>query len=381
MGRRLTKDKFITKAKAVHGGKYDYSLVEINGNNKTKVAIKCNKCGTIFKQEINSHLHGHGCYKCVKNARTKTTEEFIAEAVSAHGNKYIYDKVIYTGSNKKITIICPIHGEFEMIANNHTSLKQGCPNCAKERRKDAVKKVLTMTTDEFIAKARDIHRDKYDYSLVEINGNNKTKVTIKCNTCGTVFEQRIDCHLHGGGCSVCAKERHKKLLTDTKEGFIEKARKIHGNEYNYDKVEYVNDKTPVIITCHKHGDFQMKPCYHKAGCGCQKCKQSHLEEQTRLWLEKNNVVFEPQKTFPWLRNKREMPLDFYLPEYNIAIECQGEQHYKANGKFFTENKVGIIKQRDTLKYNLCKEHGIPVCYIKYDEDVKERLNEILKSVT
>lgn len=66
------------------------------------------------------------------------------------------------------------------------------------------------TTEEFIEEARVVHSNKYDYSLVKINGFNKAKAEIKCNTCGLIFKQRIDSHLNGCGCPVCAKERSKK---------------------------------------------------------------------------------------------------------------------------------------------------------------------------
>ena len=75
-----------------------------------------------------------------------------------------------------------------------------------------------------------------------------------------------------------------------------------------------------------------------------------------------------------------MSLDFYLPKYNIAIECQGIQHYEAKGMVFNEEKVNTIKQRDRLKYQLCQEHNIPIYYIKYNEKVDERLNEILEKI-
>ena len=238
-----------------------------------------------------------------------------------------------------------------------------------------------MTKEDFITEAKVIHGDKYDYSLVNIIGNNKSKVKIKCNTCGSIFEQKINNHLNGSGCPNCARRSRKEAQIGNKEDFIAKAKEVHGDKYNYDKVEYKGNDEKVVITCLKHGDFPITPHNHKAGCGCQKCKQSHLEEQTRLWLEKNNVVFEPQKTFPWLKNKREMPLDFYLPEYNIAIECQGEQHYLTEDKgYFTKDILYSIKQRDAIKQALCRQHGIPIYYIRYDENIEERISRIIKQI-
>ena len=222
---------------------------------------------------------------------------------------------------------------------------KGCSCCAGNKR---------LTKEEFTAKAREKHGHKYDYSLVEISGNNKTKVKITCNACNHIFEQKINNHLNGQGCPYCAG--NKKL---TKEEFVVKSIAIHGDKYKYDNVIYINDKTPVFITCPIHGDFKQLPSVHKDGCCCPYCKSSHLEEKTRHFLKGNNVVFETQKKFPWLISSKNWPmsLDFYLPIYNVAIECQGIQHYEASGNVFTEERVNGIKQRDIFKYNLCKKNG------------------------
>lgn len=370
---RMTKEEFIAEAKVVHGDKYDYSLVNIVGNNKSKVKIKCNVCGCIFEQTTNNHLSRHGCPECA-GVKKITKETFIKRAKEKHGNKYDYSLVKITGNNKtKIKIKCnTCETIFEQKINNHLN-GSGCPNCARRSRKEA----QIGNKEDFIAKAKEVHGDKYTYDKVEYDGNDK-KVIITCPIHGD-FPVTPHSHKNGRGCPLCARERNKELQTDTLEEFIAKAKAVHGNKYSYDKTVYVKDSVPVFIACPIHGYFKMTPHNHKAGCGCQKCNQSHLEEQTRLLLEKNNIEYEPQKTFPWLKNKREMPLDFYLPEYNIAIECQGEQHYLTEDKgYFTKAILHNIQQRDVIKQALCQGHGIPIYYIRYDENVEERISEIIK---
>ena len=159
-------------------------------------------------------------------SRRKTLDEFIADARSVHGDKYNYDKVNYNDTNKVVIITCPKHGDFPMTPHNHKA-GHGCPDCAREKKSECQR----MTTEEFVARARALHGNKYDYSLVEINGNHKTKVKIKCNACGAIFPQRINDHLNGCGCPVCAGV--KKL---TKEEFVAKAKIKHGNKYDYSLV-------------------------------------------------------------------------------------------------------------------------------------------------
>ena len=119
-------------------------------------------------------------------------------------------------------------------------------------------------TNKFINKAKKIHNDKYDYSLVDYI-HSKTKVKIICFEHG-VFEQMPQKHLIGQGCSKCSKT--KKLTT---EKFIKKSQEIHGNKYDYSIVNYINYHTKVKIICPEHGVFEQKPDNHLNGNGCFKC--------------------------------------------------------------------------------------------------------------
>ena len=151
MDNRL--EKFIKKARNRHGNKYDYSKVEYRGS-KEKVCIICPKHGE-FWQYPQDHVRGNNCPLCANENRGSkqrlTKEEFIKKAQEVHGDKYDYSKVNYKNINTKITITCPIHGDFEQIGMNHI-LGQGCPKCAGKG----------LTRDEVIEKFVSIHGDRYD---------------------------------------------------------------------------------------------------------------------------------------------------------------------------------------------------------------------------
>ena len=315
--------------------------------------------------------------------RTDTLEEFITKARKAHGNKYNYDKVKYINNRTEVIITCPIHGDFPQTPGAHKR-GQGCPYCAKEKRLEALRenaKIQTEAKEDFIRKAKSVHGDKYNYDNVEFV-NTRTPVMVTCPKHGDFPVIPNNHTSRKCGCPECARERNREAQTDALEEFIAKAKAVHGDKYSYDKVMYVNSYTLVNITCPKHSDFQMLPYNHKAGHGCPKCNQSHLENETMMLLEKNSIIFETQKRFPWLKNKCEMPLDFYLPEYNIAIECQGIQHYLTEGNgYFTTESVKVTQKNDKLKYKLCQEHGIQIYYIKYDEDIEKKLSDILNNIS
>jgi hypothetical protein len=122
-----------------------------------------------------------------------------------------------------------------------------------------------LTTEEFIIKAKCVHGDKYDYSKVEYI-NNHTKMIIICPEHGE-FLQTSEHHLNSFGCKECTYNK-KKLTTDE---FIQKAKLIHSDKYDYSKVNYINNHTKVIIICPVHSDFEQQPTNHLLGKGCSKC--------------------------------------------------------------------------------------------------------------
>ena len=132
-----------------------------------------------------------------------------------------------------------------------------------------------MTTSEFIQKAQAVHGDKYDYSKVEYV-NNHTKVTIICPEHGE-FPQNPNNHLQGNGCLMCARQRRADRDRQTTKWFVEKARQAHGDKFDYSKVKYINNHTPVIIGCPIHGEFQQTPANHLKGQGCPDCGRKKLQ--------------------------------------------------------------------------------------------------------
>ena len=158
--------------------------------------------------------------------------------------------------------------------------------------------------------------------------------------------------------------------TDNLEEFVEKSRLIHGNKYNYSKVQYINANIPVCIICNKCGnEFWQTPGNHLSGKGCGNCFKSHLEEEVESLLIKNEIEYIPQcnkKYFKWLDKSS---FDFYIKYLNLAIECQGVQHFKPLEIFGGKNEFEKQTMRDIKKYNLCKENGIELIYLLSKEKI------------
>ena len=310
-----------------------------------------------------------------------TTEEFIEKAKKKYGNKYDYSDVEYVSAKTKIRITCPIHGKFELSPEKFLNNKYGCYQCSIETRSSKRKIGL----NNFIKKAKEIHGDKYDYSKV-VYVNNRTKVCIICPQHGE-FWQTPDSHLrkNSNGCDKCANSHKAKTKTKTTEQFIKEARQVHGDKYNYSKVNYENCFKQVCIICPKHGEFWQTPDNHLQNKGCPHCLESKLEENVRKKLNIKNIEFSFQKTFDWLKFDKKLKLDFYLPSYKIGIECQGLQHFKSVKWFGGKNGFKDSIKRDKLKKKLCEEHGIKIFYysnlgINYPYKVYENFDKMLKDI-
>jgi hypothetical protein len=276
MPARLTTDKFIERARKVHGDKYDYSRVHYR-TLKDRVTIICAEHGP-WEQLPSGHLNGKGCRACATKVkalkRRKTTAQFIAEATETHNNFYNYSGSQYVNNATKVRIFCPIHGPFEQTPGHHL-MGQGCPSC----RNDKVSAALTKPSDDFIDEASKLHGGKYDYSLVDYKGA-RPKVKIICPEHGE-FLQRPTTHLSGHGCWECGVLDRSDQIRSSAEEFISRARDIHGDTYDYSLVEYHQNSTPVRIICPVHGEFRQRPEVHLRGAGCNDCGQVVASDKQR----------------------------------------------------------------------------------------------------
>jgi very-short-patch-repair endonuclease len=360
----MTLEEFINKAVVIHNNFYDYSLVEYK-NNKTKIRIICPVHG-IFEQKPSGHLHGQRCKKCYLSNRDNgknSIETVLNNFKVIHNDLYDYSLVEYKNNITKVKIICKNHGVFEQTPKNH-SKGHGCPICATNYKS----KKLSKSVEKFIKQSKRLHKNFYNYDKIEYK-NNKTNVIIICPNHGE-FRVTPSHHLNGIGCSKCSGNYRK----NTQE-FISECIKIHN--YDYSLVEYVNTKTKVKIICDKHGIFEQKPSHHLMGCGCPKCISSKGENKIRLYLNNLNINFIEQKRFKDCRNILPLPFDFYLPEHNICIEYDGDQHFKSIDGWGGEKAYLRRIKNDNIKNDYCKNKQINLIRISFKEDINTILQRIL----
>lgn len=348
----MTKQEFLDRARETHGYKYKYPSLNDKVLSQDTIDIEYN--GIIYKQKVVKHILLGRCPE--KNTPTKTTEQFIKEAINVWGNKYDYSLVKYNGALKKIKIL--YDGiVFEQTAISH--LRMLAPE-------------LTMNQEYFIKKAVDKWgKDKYDYSLVKYVKSDK-KVKIIHN--GIIYEQTPSGHLYG------APEKINLATRKTTQQFILESNIIHDNKFGYKKTKYITNQDKVIITCPIHGDFLQRPNSHLMGYGCLNCSESKGEKAIAKFLDKNNISYYRQHKFSGCRNIFELPFDFYIPKIRLAIEFDGRQHFQPMEYFGGIEAFDRLQINDNIKNDYCEDNYIELIRIKYDllDNIESYLKEVFK---
>lgn len=203
--------------------------------------------------------------------KDEKTKEFIRKGLRKFGNRFDYSKTEYKNAKTKVIIVCKVHGDFSQSPDSHLHNK-GCPMCSGRG----------VTTEEFIRRATAVHGNKYNYDKTKYLSPH-TKVIITCPIHGD-FEQTPNNHLKYG-CIKCGKQSMADSRRYTTEEFIELARKVHGDKYDYSKTNYINFNTKVVITCPIHGDFEQTPNNHLKGENCPACVNK-IKINTEMFIDR-----------------------------------------------------------------------------------------------
>ena len=231
-----------------------------------------------------------------------------------------------------------------------------------------------LTTAKFIERATNVHGSLYGYDLVDYK-TNKKKVDIICKYHGT-FSQRPFSHLDGEGCRTCFDERQAMPFNK----FIEVAFDVHGGKYIYETTSYNNSKIPMTIICEKHGEFKQAPYAHLRGQNCPSCQESKGELAITKILDNAGIDYIRQWTdhkIPKAHNGKKMSFDFYIPSLLMAIEYDGEQHFKPIKCFGGTKKFESIQNRDRIKDLYCANNNIKLVRISYTDNIEEIMEVVL----
>lgn len=314
--------------------------------------------------------------------KTKT-EKFIEKAIQLHGERYSYGKVLYTKTNEPVIITCSAHGDFLQTPLSHLR-GSGCTKCFRESQR--------IDTKTFIQKSVAVHGDLFDYTnTVYVSSNEKVKVACKLHGEFLQFPQD---HMSGHGCPICANKN-----TYTTEQFIEKCKSIHGDKYDYTKSEYKKYDVKTIVTCRKHGDFEITPKNLFGGYGCYSCGResaaismrksqfnnlytidesiNHIDIESKYIKCLNEIkqfIESLEETVTVNATVDNIKVDILVENKNIAIDFDGLYSHSSGD---IENDIST-KKRHLEKTSICEENGIQLLHIFENEWDEKR--DVWKSV-
>lgn len=286
--------------------------------------------------------------------RPLTNEEFISRSKAIHGEKYNYDSTDLSNRDCKgrVVITCPVHGDFMQYTYNHLR-GVGCPKCCNNTKK---------SSDEVIEEIKGIYGDKYiipcDFEYVR----NKSKLHMICPKHGDFYTTYTNFVKNGHGCKKCSCH-----VYDNDE-FINDLKKLYGDNFIYDNVTFNGYRKKVTLRCTKCGkEIEIYPKRLLNGnfkCECNHSSLSSLENVVAKKLDEFGIEYVFQYKNKWLADKKPLSLDFYLPKYNIGIECQGRFHFEPYKKGDTKSidNFNIQHSRDKKKYEICENNGIKILY-------------------
>lgn len=318
-------------------------------------------------------------------------EEFLKRAINVHSNAYDYTKTKFINIRSKITVNCPIHGDFTVLAKSHIYprndtdtpvLSGSCPKCAKLIiNKTRANKAPTACDDEIIAKYKQLYpeytfKNKIDrvwtISKKTKNRYQKRIITFECPRHGIQkVAWRPEIEHKKDICLSCSVER-KRMPENI---FLDKLKNKFGDSVDYTKAVYVNWCTPVTLICPIHGEFSAPPndLLRKRRClvACSKCRFSNGEELIKRFLILNKIEYVRQYRLPIFKTRGlKLYYDFYLPKLNLLIEFDGLQHFVPVKVWGGTENLRKTQMRDEIKNKFAKTCNIPLLRIAYKDDDK-----------
>lgn len=295
-------------------------------------------------------------------SRKKTHEEYVSELAVINPSIEVIDR--YMGARIPILHKCLIDGNQWKATPTNTLRGHGCPICAGNIQK---------THEQYV---NEVHNINPQIDVVETYVNALTPIKHKCKIDGYEWNPFPITILRGGGCPLCGIKSSASLRSKTHEQYVIDCNLINPN------IEvigvYINCETPILHKCKiDNHEWLAKPNNILSGYGCPRCNESHGEKYIRNWLDINNIFYIRGYVFDDCKDKKALPFDFYLPDFNVCIEYDGEQHFKSIDFFGGEDRLRYVQCHDQIKSNYCKNNNIPLLRIKYDENIEEKLNSFI----
>lgn len=337
----------------------EYTFLDSYVNNKTKMRVKHNKCGYVYKITPNQFLKGYRCTLC--SGFRKSNDQFKQEVYELVGDEYTFLDP-YVNYHTKIRVKHNKCGNVYEVRPTDFIGGSRCSYCFGTHKKtdaEFKQEVYNLVGNEYV------FLDRYVNAL--------TKLRVKHTKCGTVYEVLPSNFFSGHRCPKCFGT-HKRTNTQ----FAQKVYSLVGDEYTF-LDSYVNTDTKIKVKHNKCGHiYGVRPTdFFSHNSRCPYCNSSKGETIISKILDTLNINYEPQKTFSDLKDTTYLSYDFYVPSQAILIEYQGQQHYEPVDCFGGESRFAIQQKHDKIKLKYAETHNYNLIAVPYTEDTFSKIKKYL----
>lgn len=356
MGKAFTHQQFLDRLAS-----FDNNIEPLTQyvNKRTKIKMKCNTCGHEWECVPSHLLKGSGCPMCGRKKSGEkhrlSHEQFISQIPDSIEILDTYEKY-----GQIVRCRCKVCGYEWSNKPEYLIKNKGCPKCLKQI------KYTNNSFKQIIEEKNSNIEVLGNYKEVNTNGN----IECKCRICGHIWYPNVIALKRGQNCPECTKRNMHDIFAKTTGQFIEDAKKVHGDKYDYSKVDYINNSTKVIITCPIHGDFEQLAGAHLQGQGCAKCAYEQrglaLRRSNEDFIKIANSVHNSKYTYDKCQyiTKRDKVI-ITCPTHGDFEQLAGN-HLKGAGCPHCRSSKG-----ETLVQNILKQYKIPH---KYQYTLKHTIN-------
>lgn len=348
-------------------------VVGVYINAITPILHRCKIDGYEWSTAPTHILSGTGCPLCA-NSIKRTQEEYVLLLAQQNPMVEVIDE--YINVKTPITHYCKKHQIFWKTSPECVLNGCGCPECGKE-------KIGEKNRKEHNEYLQNLYAIRDDIEVRGIYIDSKTPILHYCKRHNQEWMIRPYNALAGQGCPMCRGDKISESLTKDNQWYIEKLKTVHPDIIVID--EYIDYDTPIRHLCKKHNyAWYSSPHNVFRNNGCPKCVVYKCENLISIWLDNQNIEYISQYKFKDCRDKKPLPFDFYLPQYNVCIEYDGRQHFEpvdfaGKGEEWALENLKITQYHDEIKTNYCRDNNIHLLRIAYFQNIEEELNNFYLS--
>lgn len=369
--KKKSNDDFKREVKTLVGD--EYSFLDPYTRAHDKIRCRHNKCGNVWLVKPNTFLNGTRCpnIDCIPKKPYKNRAQIEREIRNKTNDEYRMAEP-YKGDGEKIFFVHRYCGTKWKIKPNDILNGHGCPKCAMTQR---------WSTQRLASYITGITHGEYE--LLSEYSRMLEPVKIKHNKCGSIYSVQPASFKEGHRCYNCAMKQIGESRRISSDEFYERAHKLLGDDYEVS--EFIARDEKVLVKHKKCGNLWKTVAMNiLSGSGCPFCKSSRGERIVNLWLKSHNIQAVYQKKFCDCKDQLPLPFDFYLPNYNLLIEYDGEQHYKPSQFFGGEEAYKIRHKHDLIKNKYCEDNNINLLRIPYTvtgEDIGKIIQDKIKELS